>query len=123
MDATIDTAALEGFLHDPNGPVARDLERRAIEVETAAKRLLSQHGSGRVYRRRNRVHQASAPGQPPAPDTGLLRASVTHQDGSDAAGLYQDIGSALAYALYLELGTRHIAPRPWLRPALEAGRG
>lgn len=115
-----DNAEMEFLLNDPHGPVGRDLERRAINVEAAAKRNLSQHGSGRIYRRRGRVHQASAPGEPPAPDLGQLRASVGHRVGTDADGLFAEIGTDVDHGLYTEVGTRHMAPRPWLRPALPA---
>jgi hypothetical protein len=115
------------------GIVRDDLERRAINVESTCKRLLRMHGTGRVYtqlfRRKNgklyvfgsRVpHQASAPGAPPAADTGRLLGSIKHELGEDAEGLYAKIGTDVAYALYLELGTRYMAPRPFLRPALLA---
>jgi hypothetical protein len=29
------------------------------------------------------------------------------------------IGTPLKYGLYLEIGTKKMQPRPWLRPALE----
>lgn len=119
-DIEFDETAIEELLTDPMGPVGRDLERRALNVEVAAKRLLSTPGTGRVYRRRSVLHQASAPGQPPAVDTGYLRASVDHKVGTDAEGLYADIGTEVDYGLYLEQGTRYMQPRPWLKPALDA---
>ena len=91
-------------------------------METQAKLNLSHPGTGRVYRRRGITHQASSPGQPPAPDTGLLRASVGHKAGQDGSGMYEDIGSGQNVAVWTELGTRRMAPRPWLRPALDAAR-
>lgn len=131
---------LEYLLNSEDGPVGDDLRRRAVDVEAAGKRLLSQHGTGRVYKKTkpNRIHQASAPGEPPAPDTGLLRAALSHEIGQDADGLYADIGYGINpesttereddtpiadIAEYLELGTRHMAPRPFLRPALHAADG
>lgn len=130
---------LEYLLNSEDGPVGDDMRRRALDVEAAGKRLLSQHGTGRVYKKTkpNRIHQSSAPGEPPAPDTGLLRAALSHQVGQDADGLYADIGygidpaaaaednrtSIAAVAEYLELGTRRMEPRPFLRPALQAGDG
>lgn len=140
QDVRWDDAALEELLTDPEGPIGRDLRRRALDVEAAGKRLLSQHGSGRIYKRTkpDRIHQASAPGEPPAPDTGQLRAALGHTVDSDGVTLYADIGygvdpdtaaeregdtSIADVAKYLELGTRHIAPRPFLRPALLAAEG
>lgn len=124
-DLQWDNAELERLLHDPEGPVGRDLEQRVIRGESAAKRLLSTPGTGRVYVKRNptRVHRASAPGQPPAIDLGHLRASVGHHIGVDELGMFGDWGTDLDYGLYLEAGTRHMAPRPWLRPSLPAAGG
>lgn len=135
-DVTFDDSALEYLIHSPDGPIGRDLERRTVEVETAAKRLLSLPGAGRTYSTGfftdaegkvhpvgSRVpHRASAPGEPPAVDTGLLRASIRHEmviEGGDIVGY---VGSDVRYSLYLSLGTRRMAPRPFLPPALEAAR-
>lgn len=46
-------------------------------------------------------------------DTGNLRNSITHfQQGDD-----EYIGTAVEYAPYVELGTRRMTARPYLRPA------
>jgi hypothetical protein len=42
--------------------------------------------------------------------------------GIDARGAYVDVGSAVEYAAFVELGTVYMEPRPYLRPALEAAR-
>lgn len=100
---------LERLLKGPSGPVARDLTRRAIRVEGAAK----QHASNTP---------PSAPGEGPAVRTGRLRGSITWRLGRDGFGLYADIGSNVLYAPYVELGTSRMAARPFLRPALEMAR-
>lgn len=120
VEIHFDQAALHALL--TSSDVAKDLERRGLKVEARAKILMSTPGTGRTYQRRGVVHRASSPGDPPAPDTGQLRASVTHAMGQDAEGLFVDIGSNLRKAKYLEFGTQHMAARPALRPALEAGR-
>lgn len=89
--------------------------------------------TGRVYTRRGVTHRASAPGEPPAPDTGNLLRSVqwnVHQFGNSWMA---DVGSKLPYALFLEYGavkvTRssksgkptiswRLAPRPVWQPAM-----
>lgn len=101
-----------------SSPIAAQLGRSGLAVETEAKRSLHQPGQGRLYRRGGVEHRASAPGDPPATDRGLLAASITTRNGRDGRGIFVDIGSPLRKALGLELGTRHIAPRPFLRPAL-----
>lgn len=77
--------------------------------------------TGRVYQKSSpkRAHQASAPGQAPATDTGRLANSITFDQIGD---LTATVGSKLAYSLYLEFGTRNIAARPFFRPAVEKMR-
>lgn len=91
----------------------------ALRVEGSAKDSI-QRGpkSGRVYRTHNkrRPHQASAPGQAPATDTGTLVSRIFHE--VEAGGMQASVASDVDYAAYLELGTRHMAPRPYLAPAL-----
>lgn len=96
-DVTIrfDQAALDRVLNGTNGPVARDLLRRTIRVESAAKRL--------------------------APvDTGRLRSSITHSLERDSRGLVGFVGTNVEYAIYQEFGTRYQRGQPYLRPALRA---
>lgn len=102
-------SALDAFVNGPNGAIARDLARRAVNVETQAKINLNQS-----------FPPASVPGEPPHKRSGRLQTSVTWQLGQDSIGLYAIIGSNVEYAEYLELGTDKMAPRPWLRPALVA---
>lgn len=73
--------------------------------------------TGRVYRIRGRLHQASAPGQPPANLTGLLQRSIDFEQRGWDQMLF---GARAEYAPYLELGTSRIDPRPFLRPAVSA---
>lgn len=76
--------------------------------------------SGREYKRGTVTHKASAPGQAPATDTGNLAASIGWN--VDAGTLTAEVFASAAYAVHLELGTRHIQPRPFMVPALEASR-
>lgn len=62
-------------------------------------------------------HHPSFPDNPPAVDTGTLRRSITSQ--VDEPTLTGKVGSNVEYAPELEFGSSKIAPRPWLRPALE----
>lgn len=100
---TFNEGALLALLQGPDGGVARDLLQRAVRVESAAK-----------------VNASGPPG--PGVVTGRLRSSITHAIARDTDGLYADIGSNVEYSIYLELGTRFMHPRPYLRPALEAAR-
>lgn len=89
------------------GPVTADLTRRAIAVERHAKRIAT-------------GPPPSSPGHGPGVRTGRLRNSITYRIGVDAISPYADIGSAVLYAPFLELGTSRMAARPFLRPALAA---
>lgn len=72
----------------------------------------------------------SVPGEPPGLRTGGLRLSynwdvvktganeVSLSVGSDASTRRPITGEAVDYAKYLEFGTRIMAPRPHLRPAV-----
>lgn len=95
-----------------------------IEVTNRVKRSLSQPGTGRLYGRPGVrgatavLHRASAPGRPPAVDTGRLRASYTWRLGVDARGDFVEVGTNVIYAPFLEYGTRKMRARPHLRPAI-----
>lgn len=52
-------------------------------------------------------------------DTGRLRASITHD--SDGEGFI--VGTNTTYASFVELGTRHQAPQPYLVPGLQESIG
>lgn len=90
----------------------------ALELVIAAKLKLSQPGTGREYKRGRKVHKASAPGSPPAVDKGELRNDIA----AGIVGGVVRVGSSLPKAPLLEFGTLkdggHIAPRPFMRPAL-----
>lgn len=68
------------------------------------------------------AHHPSLPGNPPAPDTGNLRNSIRYEiHAENSKEVYGMVGSTQKdppYGTYLEYGTTHIAPRPWLRPAM-----
>lgn len=66
-------------------------------------------------RKRPTPHQASAPGQPPATDTGALVASVLSEPTEDRKGFRLVVRRVIA--IWLEFGTRFMLPRPFIRPA------
>ncbi len=116
-------------------------------VETDAKESMKP-GSGREYKRPGgKIHRASAPGEPPAVDTGRLRGSISSnwtvsgmakgkvespakaEDGvgQPAKELTGVVGSNVEYARRMEFGfvgadslgrIYNQLPRPYLRPAL-----
>lgn len=94
------------------------IRKVAFGLVTEMRLSFSKPKSGRLYRRgRTTVHQASAPGEPPAVDTGFLTNSI---QVATPGPLTAEIQIPAEYAAYLELGTRRIAPRPYVQPAIDA---
>jgi len=93
----------------------------ALMIEKSAKESIA-HGSksGTLYLSHKIPHRASAPGEAPATDTGLLISSIQHWVSND--GLTIAVGTKLAYGTYLEFGTRDMAERPFIHPALDINR-
>lgn len=105
--------------------LAKAVTATALILDTDIKQRI-QRGpkTGRTYTRGagqnlSRTHQASAPGEAPATDTGALASSITFRQVSR---LTAEVESRLAYAYYLEYGTQRIAQRPAWIPALEKVR-
>ena len=97
------------------------LNSAALAVERTAKTSV-QRGtkSGRIYKRKGIVHRASAPGEPPASDTGYLAAHITTV--LDLDGLGANVESQAEYSRYLEFGTAKMGARPFLFPAFEQNK-
>lgn len=120
-EVDLNDEAIRALFADPTGPVGQAVEATCYRVENIAKRKLLEPGTGRIYRRRGRFHQASAPGESPVSDTGQLLNSTGHSITVEGGLVTGRVGSGEKKALWLELGTRYMAPRPWLRPALAEG--
>jgi len=65
---------------------------------------------------KSRPHTASALGEAPAINTGFLTNSIIIRPGSHRYERRVVVGAE--YGLYLEMGTIHIKPRPFMGPAL-----
>jgi HK97 gp10 family phage protein len=92
-----DQAALRQLFQSADGPVGKDLARRAIRVEARAKQLCPV-------------------------DTGRLRSSITHELATQGGQLSARIGTDVDYGKHVELGTARAAAQPFLRPGLDAAR-
>ena len=83
--------------------------------------------TGRTYEKYNprRTHQASAPGERPAADTGRLASSVEFELPTNKVKPVGIVGTALQYGKFLELKPSTLGGRPWLMPAFNvaADRG
>lgn len=107
---------------------SRLIRKITLDVEGTIKRsMASGSKSGKQYARgkartktgkpvkRRRYHRASAPGEPPAVDTGNLINSIRSQFPTKLKGVL-NIGAA--YASFLEFGTRKMKARPYVLPAI-----
>jgi HK97 gp10 family phage protein len=102
------------------------LERAGLLVEREAKKLVAKGGGrasppqvkGETYYYgdpKNKWVRASKEGRPPNVQTGDLRNSIR----TERAGLFAVIvGPSVFYGKFLECGTRLMAARPFMRPAL-----
>ena len=120
------------------------LWKAGMHLERVLKQKLNQPGTGKTWPKRGikkgkryGFHTASAPGQPPAPDEGRLKGSITHNvtgrpgtELPDPGGSKNEargyVGTNVDYGAFLEFGVNvmhpfgnyglmtSIEPRPWL---------
>ena len=97
--------------------ISRNVRAATLEGLSAVQRKLRRNTpSGEVYRvpNTNRLYRASAPGEPPANRTG----SYANSWESRVRGEEGFVGTKDKRGPWLELGTKRMAPRPHLEPAL-----
>lgn len=103
------------------------VDRAGLHLESAVKTTLgpaSGPRTGLFYKvsKSGPLHQASAPGEPPAVLFGALRQSITHSAPKwEGWAVFTDVGSNKVYARRLEWGgvdSRgvRILPRPYFEP-------
>lgn len=98
-------------------PRAKDIVVKLVgELETIVKTSMQGSKGGAFYS----GHQASAPGEAPAIDTGQLFGAM--QQSFEDNGMTGVLAFLTEYAIHLEFGTTKMAPRPFARPAIESMR-
>ncbi|MFH0980642.1 MAG: hypothetical protein V2A79_03775 [Planctomycetota bacterium] len=108
--------------HNDFGRIARGLEDVAHDIVVAACSNIAERSvssmaggkSGRMYGQ----HQASAPGEAPAIDTGQLADSIQTEVSGSKGMVYTNS----EHGPHMEWGTHDISPRPFFAPAAEAER-
>ena len=89
-------------------------------VRDKAKEIVGRSQPVRIYAKKagrsRKGLDPSKPGEPPKKVTGHLRMGIRKQ--MDRGRIEARIGSNVPYGKHLELGTRKMAARPWLRPTL-----
>ena len=93
------------------------VEETVLDIETNIKIGMASAHNGEWYG----SHQASAPGEMPAIDTGALAASIQTDVQKTKGTVYTN----MEYSEYMEWGApaAGIEPRPFMTPAAEAARG
>lgn len=102
--------------------------KRAVRIATTETRntavtsIMSNARSGGETTRYNptRTINISAAGDAPAGDTGFLASNIHLILSTD--GMRGEVQSKAKYSAPLEFGTRDMAARPFLQPALEQGK-
>ena len=82
-------------------------------------RLSTGKRSGRIYRvpgTKHVTYQASAPGESPAKRLGDLFGRMNYKVQKQGNTYRVGVGSPLIYAQWLEMGTRKMEARPFIRP-------
>lgn len=116
--------AMRNATDDILAGVSRAVTASALGLQGDVKqRVIRGPATGIVYEKTKptRTHQASAPDEAPATDTGRLANSIDF----DAVDKFTaTVGSNLVYAAALEFGvpSRNLEPRPYFTPAVEAMR-
>ncbi len=105
----------KNVLRQAEAAVERGLDVLANKVVKHAQKAMSEPKTGRQYAKM--PTRSSAPYEAPAAQSGGagLQGRI-HMKG--AGKLARLVGTDLEYGLYLEVGTKHMDERPWLRPAM-----
>lgn len=106
----VDTSKLDRLIARAPGVGEKLLDEAAHRIEVRAKDSMKGGGV---------PHVPSAPGEPPHVDTGALQSSIHVETPGPFTRL---VGDGVEYGVYLEFGTKHMAARPWLLPAVETER-
>jgi hypothetical protein len=112
--------ALKLYGEKAEAELSKAVQATALTINSDIKKAIQgPPKTGRIYSRGQKNHQASAPGEAPATDTGALVSSIVYKQETPLSAI---VYSRLPYAYLLEFGTQKIEPRPSWVPAIEANR-
>ncbi len=107
-----------------------EIERKLMEIALYAQsearksivkgpKLGHKYERGKTKKGKPKFHRASAPGQPPANDTGFLAGAIFAEPvkSKKPHEIAVRMVARAPYAVRLEFGTSKMAPRPFVRPA------
>jgi len=105
------------LLVDALNDIAMDTQQNAVDG------IKRGPASGKTYKRGGKTHKASAPGQYPMSDTGLLMGNIKVNKATESKPM-AIVGTNVKYGEHLEFGTSKMAKRPWLlRSFRKAAKG
>lgn len=96
--------------------------RKEREAEIIGRLQTSMEQVGALVERQAKINVSKSGSGHPQVKTGRLRSSITHQVTTRGNEIIAEIGTNVVYSKYLELGTIHNPPYPFLFPAVESNR-
>ena len=115
------TRALEKQVKKAEADSKKFVTMSCAEVERTAKTIMRDSPTNPDVSYGKKGHHPSFAGNPPAPDTGTLMRSITHEVSGKGKQVVGEVGSIIHnsdYPKYLEYGTSKMKPRPWLSASL-----
>ena len=115
------TRALEKQVKKAEADSKKFVTMSCAEVERTAKTIMRDSPTNPDVSYGKKGHHPSYAGNPPAPDTGTLMRSITHEVSGNGKQVVGEVGSIIHnsdYPKYLEYGTSKMKPRPWLSASL-----
>lgn len=117
--------SVESAMRDLRPKLARHVNRRAEMLRAEEYDTLERNRVGRGIHYAGNRNPSSAPGDPPARQTGRLQESIAITRRATANDPYALVGPRPPafqgfdpYPVFLEYGTRRMAPRPFVRPSV-----
>lgn len=120
--------ALTDRLSDVPKDMAKEIReavnQSVLMVKDSALRSVRRHSAGKTYKRGNKTHVASRPGDAPNSDGGNLieNIRVSTAKGNMLKGYSAEVKAITPYAMRLEYGQGKLKARPFMRPALEKNK-
>ena len=115
------TRALENQVKKAEADSKKFVTMSCAEVERTAKTIMRDSPTNPDVAYGKKGHHPSFAGNPPAPDTGTLMRSITHEVSGSGKQVVGEVGSIINnsdYPRFLEYGTSKMKPRPWLSASL-----
>lgn len=137
LDTTSFTAGLKKAAKEYDRRAKRAITLGVLFFESEVKKELSKPGTGRARKTKGKrglrggvrlvsgSNRASAPGHPPAVDTGQFRSSITHLVEREFVAWVGKVGTGIkdtkgrSIGAHLEFGTSKMAARPFMMVTLE----